>query len=178
MSFKALAVAAVIALSSCAAVPAMATDFYVGGSLGTAFQADSAYDNQTDFGIQAGADFGTIRTELGYDHFRMSNDGSKLGQVNVDQFTVRGFVEHDLGKFTPYVGAGVGLASFNGSGVTDKDKTNYVLLGNVGVNYRFNTDWSAGLGYEYSYSPTDVAMPNGTDSWQAHAVKLTARYHF
>lgn len=184
MRLKALVAAAVLALSSCVAAPVLAADttsptFYVGGAASTVFQGNADRDNQTGLGVQAGVDFGSIRTELGYDRLFMSNNGSgTAGQVNAHQFTVRGFAEHDIGKFTPYVGAGLGVAVFDGSGVLN-ERARPVYQGLAGVNYNFNTDWTAGLGYEYTYSPARV-RENGPsyESFDSHAVKVSVRYNF
>lgn len=183
MRFKAFVAAVIVALTSCVAAPVLAETnsptFYVGGAAGTIFQGNADRDNQTALGVQAGVDFGALRAELGYDRNFMSRTGSgAAGSVNSHQFTVRGFVEHDFGKFTPYVGGGLGLAVYDGTGLV-KERTRPVYQGAAGVNYNFNPNWTAGLGYEYTYSPARVRDVGGTsESFDSHAIKVTIRYNF
>jgi opacity protein-like surface antigen len=120
-------------------------------------------------------------------------NGSRLtlqsgGGHNTYTGTINGFYDLPIpGQIVPYVGAGFGVEHTNQQtgyfagayGVPrftmgSSNTTNAVLLGEVGVTFKFNANWSVSPSYRFEHIfTTDNAFPNN-----ANIFKLGVRYTF
>lgn len=158
-------------------------EHYVSGKLGGGFQTENTdnRDSSSIYGIEAGYDFGPIRTGLEY----MRNDtggagGSNIGDVDLHTIGVNLYIEPwTLGKFTPYGKVGLAYGVADGAGITGAAGA----LGNVGagVDYAVNKNWSLFTDYDYQHAMTkiNVKTNRGSDErFEIHRVLVGARYSF
>lgn len=151
---------------------------------------------------------GAVRTELEYgfsqtfkadftDAETRAEGGSAKMKGDIDTYMLNAYYDIDTGtKFTPYVGAGIGIAhikaqgnvDFNGVRSSDfsKSKNNFAWQIGAGASYAVNDKVSIDAGYRY----TDAGNVKGTASFTGddkpsiktktdmHEILLGARYAF
>jgi opacity protein-like surface antigen len=120
------------------------TGFYAGAqySFGDA-EVDSGGDQDYEaFGVHGGYlhDFGSfvLGGELDYSQGDVE---TSAGDVDADIFRLKAIAGYDLGKFLPYVTAGIANVDLGASG---EDTSEFF---GVGVNYAVNDDWRVGAEY-------------------------------
>ncbi len=153
-----MALAAVLTL---AAAPVLAQD-YVAGSVG---------ENSTS--VSAGRDFGTLRGEVNYTAL---SDSAAFRQ-DARMLSVNGFYEPvTIGRFTPYVTAGVGFGQLRTAGFSDDA---LVTNAGVGVDVSLTDNWSATAEWR-SYFTGNMydRVDRDTADFAADVVSIGARYRF
>lgn len=203
--------AASIALVTAFAPAAMADDgFYVSAGVGPNFvpkltlkDTNSSVDgaritSDTGIGITAagGYAFGPVRVEgeLGWRNNGLDKVGgsSASGELEPWSFFTNGYYDINTGTaFTPYVGAGVGVAYFDGNisaggtPISDMGRAGFAYQGIAGVAYKI--DEAVSLKAEYRYMATEqIEIPNsaalggghGNINYQANSVLVGFIYHF
>lgn len=166
--------------------------FAVGGGVGYQvnewFRADATIDYRARTSFEGTRPFPAY--DLGYVHDR--------GELDSLSFMLNGYV--DLGTWsgvTPYLGAGIGLASnrlndvtrltYQGGALADRSVVEahtsnnfaWALMG--GVSARLGSGFAVDLGYRYIHlgdvrTRWDAAAGIRTDGIQAHEVRVGARY--
>lgn len=121
------------------------------------------------FAIAGGYDFSVmyslpLRAELeyGYNSRVSKSVAGGTGKSRIQTLMLNGYWDiTNIGSFTPYAGAGVGLAAIHTKGSLDTDKvhysasdTDYELAAQVGLgcSYLFTPNISADLGYRYLFT--------------------------
>lgn len=150
---------------------------------------DNVLGGSFAYGIKAGA----VRTELELNihedaEKKYTEDGdSWKNSLENNSIMLNAYYDIDTGtKFTPYVGAGIGMARLKGK-VTDTDesisksKTNFAWQVGAGVSYAMTDNLSLDAGYRYMDSG-DVTIK---EDWgkvkfdsTSHEFLLGARYAF
>ena len=180
------------------------TDDTFGGSIAI------GYDFDKQFGVP-------IRAELEYAGFSKAESKktygdddytSKMKQTfNIQTLFVNAYWDIDTGtQFTPYVGAGLGMAfirtKFKDSGyeyadpddswsdsTSSKTVTNFAWNVGAGLGYDFTENWTLDVGYRfvglgsvktktYSSSEDDFSMYGKTSNLYQHQVAVGIRYTF
>lgn len=211
MTFNSRLLSAVAAVALLFPVVAQADDgFYLGGNLGLGFPTDSTVDDGTntnkvemDLGfagiLSAGWQFDNgVRLQGEFaGRFNNVNDitgtGASApidGDVNVYSLMADFIYGIPTGtKFTPYVGAGAGLARVDvnslGTVLTstiDDNDTVFAYQAIAGVEYAISPNLFAGLDYRYfrtrDVELTTAAATNVNADYENHTVTLGLRYLF
>jgi len=163
---------------------------------------DIRFDNGFLVSGFAGYNFGALRAEgeIGYRHHdvkSLSSGGvgltSPSGDASALSFMANGIYSFfPQSRFTPYLGAGIGVArlslnSVAGSGATivDSDDTRFAYQGIAGVSYALTPSVSLGLDYRYfaTLDPTFTRTAAGgggsfSPQYHTHNVLLSLTYHF
>jgi len=184
---------------------------YVRGSGGVTMSNDQEYSSaggdvsaEPDSGwtgsAALGMDYGQFRTELEGSYRSDDVDslsvggvgtGGASGSTDVWSAMINGYYDIPTGlPFTPYLGAGVGLAHVNaddidGGGLTSGGSDNvFAYQAMAGAEYAFNEDWSAMLEYRYfaadnvDISSTVGGVTTGSDfDYHSHTVMAGLRYN-
>ncbi len=169
---------------------------------------DKIWGAKLAVGVATPVAHGAVRTELEYGFSQTFKadftdaETAKAGGVakmkgDIDTYMLNAYYDIDTGtKFTPYVGAGIGIAhikaqgnvDFNGERVSDfsKSKNNFAWQIGAGAAYAVTDNVSVDLGYRY----TDAGNVKGTASFTGdekpsiktesdiHEFLLGARYSF
>ncbi len=181
---------------------ASAEGFYVGADAGMSFpfstkvkidgvndKLKTKFDNGFVGDAIVGYDFGNnIRGEFdfGYRNFDIEKVQGVKVNGGLDSYAFMGNVYYDFNnktKFTPFVGAGAGLAynkldkkdGFSGS------STKPALQGMVGLAYNFTDSWSASVAYRYFTTFGQQAKYNGVEGkydFETQEILLGVRYTF
>ena len=153
-----MALAAVLALS---ATPVLAQD-YVTGAVGE--------ENTT---VAVGRDFGDLRGEVNYTS--LTGEGTFNQDARV--LSVNGYLEPvTIGRFTPYVSAGLGYGQVRTASYSDDT---LVTNAGVGVDMRLTDNWSATAEWR-TYFTGDVfeRIDNEPQDFSTDVVSIGARYRF
>ena len=211
---KKFCLAAVLALFLALPCAAQAGDtgFYVAPKFVAGFQntdwkvttpAGSGSSDSTrgiaGFSLAGGYDFSVmyglpLRAELEYGYNSRIDKSVAFGDAEsrVQTLMVNGYWDiTNIMDFTPYVGAGIGLAFANTRGNADVDGFHYgasdtdvKLAGQIGVgcSYFFTPNISADLGYRYLFTGDGESGYNGynlrADSISMHQFSLGLRVSF
>ncbi len=166
------------------------------GSTEKANTDDNVLGGSFAYGVKADA----VRTELELNLHQKAekkhaatgeDDGSWKSSLENNSIMLNAYYDIETGtKFTPYVGAGVGLARLKAKikqddGSVSKSGTNFAWQVGAGVAYAVTDDLSVDLGYRYTDSgdvtkkgvSEDGAWKTKFDS-SAHEILLGARYSF
>lgn len=151
------------------------TGFYVGGQLGFGQLASDAFgDNDPDgalYGVHAGYnyDFGrfVLGAELDYDFADISDSDTDIDLDSVARLKLK--AGYDVGRFLPYVTAGVAQATTGGTLDADDDGQ----FAGIGVDYQYNDRIRVGAeALQHEFNDFD-----GTGS-DIDATTITARVSF
>lgn len=195
----------VIAGALVAAVPTFAhAQWYVGGDAGISVNEkakvngngsnyDTGYNNGYGLLGQVGYSFGApkVEVELGY----RSNDvqtiqgASATGNVGTFSTMLNGLYDfYPTGVWHPMLGAGVGFAHLNASGLKvgstssySSDDWEFAYQGIAAVAYDVTSDWQAKLDYHYlaTVDPVDkINSSNLSGQYHNHSVFLGLTYKF
>ena len=211
---KKFCLAAVLALFLALPCAAQAGDtgFYVAPKFVAGFQntdwkvSTPAGSGSTDstrgiagFSIAGGYDFSVLqglplRAELEYGYNSRVDKSVPFGdgESRVQTLMVNGYWDiTNIMDFTPYVGAGIGLAFANTRGTADvagfhygTSDTDVKLAGQIGVgcSYFFTPNISADLGYRYLFTGDGESGYNGyslrAESLSMHQLSLGLRLSF
>lgn len=184
--------------------------FYLGGNLGMGFPTDSSLSNGTNSndaeidpgfagilaagwqfanGVRLQGEFAARLNQVG----EITGTGAAApfdGSMNVYSFMADAIYGIPTGtKFTPYIGAGAGIArvSANDIGTTltttvDDDDTVFAYQAIAGVEYAIHNNLFAGLDYRYFRTAdtefTSAAATSVTGDYENHTVTLGLRYLF
>ncbi len=147
---------------------------------GFSIASDPGFVVQGAIGTRLGESF-RIEAEAAYrvaDYDQASAGGTTVtptGDLKMATGMLNLYYDYDLGSFTPYVGAGAGVAQIKSTAITigaltgvEKDATEFAYQAIIGVSYEISRDWSIGLDGRYlGTSDEDVS---------ATAVTLNVRY--
>jgi OOP family OmpA-OmpF porin len=117
------------------------------------------------------------------------------GSVSSLSLMANAIYDFNLGSFTPYLGAGIGVARLGAgyasaaNGYFDDYDMQFAYQGIAGVAYALTNNWKLDLGYRYfgttkpSFSADNAATngPSGAtlrSEYGAHTVLLSVRYEF
>jgi opacity protein-like surface antigen len=151
-----------------AAAPARADGLYGGLFAGAATYDDvSAVDGTVDvefdtgftLGGKIGYDFSNIRleSELGYALAEGESSAGVQSDVDIVRFTGSAYLDVPLGHgFTPYVGAGLGLASLETKDDFRDSDTAFTWHGEAGVQIRMTDELSLVPAYRYQWIDSDL----------------------
>jgi opacity protein-like surface antigen len=160
---------------------------YVGVFGGYVFPEDLEISGGPDIGVDntwmAGAKFGYIcpqykwfAAELEYNHIFESDLDNFDAKASLDNIFLNFIFRYPVDKWVPYAGLGIGwswLDLSNGDSESGDDWAWQVL---VGVDYKFNPNWSAGIGGRYFQTEPEVG---GTDvTYSAWLLTFGVNYHF
>ena len=207
MKIRDLLIGTALALSLPLAAQAATDGFYVGGAAGVNFASDAKTNNartSDDVKFNTGA-AGALSLGYGYGNgFRSEFEGSirnngvsslKNGSLNSPSgstttwgLMVNGLYDFNTGTaFTPYVGAGIGLALTNsklsGSNVSrySGTDTQFAYQGIAGVSYAFNPNLSLTADYRY-FATTDNTYSSTPSNWTVsnsnHTILVGLRWTF
>jgi OmpA-OmpF porin, OOP family len=173
--------------------------------------ASSSEDEGFIAGYALGYGFGNLRAEFNFDYrgnsvdsIHVGNPGpfagtavgagtaSASGEVNSSSFMFNGYYDlpYDWGRFTPYIGAGVGIANMvlddvkvGGASVSSDADVVAALQAMLGVRYALNDHWGLGLEYRFfnGFHPRfrDSTGHNfSTNDYQNHSILLSVSYSF
>ena len=143
--------------------------------------SDPGFLVQGAFGTHLGENF-RVEAEAAYrmaDYDQASAGGTTVtptGDLKMATGMVNLYYDIDLGSFTPFVGAGAGVARIKSTAITigtlsvvEKNATEFAYQAIIGVSYEISRDWSIGLDGRYlGTSDEDVS---------ATAVTLNVRYN-
>lgn len=154
---------------------------------------EAEFDSGLGFSGVFGYDFGTprVEAEIGYlknDIDTLSTQGTTVqgsGDASSWRFMVNGYVDlENRSSFTPYLGAGIGVADVSVDGV---NISNYSLGSESDTSFAYN--FMAGIGWEivepvvldlgYCYYATqNPVLGNYEIEYGAHMIVLGIRYTF
>ena len=191
-----LATAALVALPALAQAQSPDPGFYIGGQGGLNWMFNSTVNppgpvNNINLAPQTGWAAGGV---IGYDFigprvelegmFRQNNanvnftaGGTGFGGfgVNIQQTSVMANVLYDFaqGSFTPYIGAGAGVAFINASAFGVPSNTpQFAYQGMLGLAYRIDSNWRVNL--EGRYFGTTTPQVGGGSGFQNNNFSLLA----
>ncbi len=152
-------------------------DFTVSGA-GT---TELSYDFGYGLGAALGYSFGNgVRAE-GEFAWRSNELDSSIASGDLDSFAgmVNGYYDiHNTSKWTPYVGAGIGLAHVTDS---DVDDNVFAYQGMAGVGYTVSETSDLVLGYRYFATEDPEYTISGSTvetSYDTHNIEIAWRYRF
>lgn len=211
MSLNSRLLGAVAAVALLLPFAAQADDgFYLGGNLGAGFPTDSTFDDGTNTNkvdmdpgfagiLSAGWQFNNGIRLQGEFSARL-NDVNDLtgtgaaapvtGNMNVYALMADAIYGFNTGtKFTPYVGAGAGVARVNANNIgttlsttVDDDDTVFAYQAIAGVEYAIHPNLFAGLDYRYFRTGdtkfTSAAATSVKGDYENHTVTVGLRYLF
>ena len=187
--------------------------FYVGAALGANFLTDSdlkgsGINNEAEFKIgpvgliSLGYGYGNgLRTEIegGYRNNgvdKITGPGASGGNGRFHAYSLMLNALYDINTgtpFTPYLGAGIGWAIVDPSGVKTLNGTRsvndsdnrFAYQGILGVAYSLTPQWKLSLDYRYfatldpEFTASNTTGSRKVDSdYNSHSVMLGLRYHF
>jgi opacity protein-like surface antigen len=147
------------------------TGFYVGGDYSIGEAANLGDDYEYDaLGLNAGYlhDLGSfvVGGEVSYSEGQVDVSGTDL---DVDLFRAKAIVGYDLGRFLPYVAAGISNVDVEGF---DDDTTEFV---GIGGTYALTDEWRVGA--EYLFDSSDDFNNSGEDA-DLDALSVRASFAF
>ncbi len=209
LSTSALALGVVLTLAPAAAFADAVPGWYVGGASGISFLEDStghtsagnstiSYNSSLAFAASGGyAWYNGLRAEgeVFYDRGNVDKISGRTGTdghlSNID-FFVNGLYDFNTGTmFTPYVGAGVGVALVtaknigplaNNSVLSEDDKAAFAYQGIVGLATQFDKNWAFTVDYRYvgTAEPKLKVSSGGSSKTtdDSHNIMFGLRYSF
>lgn len=138
--------------------------FYWGVNGGVEPPTQSYADPEADLGAQFGYRFNNWRLEEGYNYYFSNNVNALMTNAYYDF--------RNSSKFTPYVGLGIGMASFS----NDASDINFAYQANLGVDYQLKPNLTLGVNYRYIHWGTPSS--NYSVNSGANAVNLTLNRYF
>lgn len=211
MSLHSRLLGAVAAAALLLPLAAQANDgFYLGGNLGMGFPTDSTFDDSTNTNdveldpgfagiLSAGWQFGNGIRLQGEFAARLNQVGDITGtgaaaptdgDMNVYSLMADAIYGFNTGtKFTPYVGAGMGIARVQAKDIgttltttVDDDDTVFAYQAIAGVEYAIHPNLFAGLDYRYFRTAdtefTSAAATRIDGDYENHTVTVGLRYLF
>ena len=122
---------------------------------------DPGFMAQGAIGIYLGHNF-RVEMEAAYriaDYDQASSGGTKVssdGDLQIITGMVNYYYDFGFGSFTPFLGAGLGLAQIKTTALTignvsviEKDDTEFAYQGIIGISYELSRDWMIGLDGRY-----------------------------
>lgn len=191
----ALAAASAVSLGTTSAVAAE-KGYYVSGNLGWFQHLDLEDDDGNELSLEpglylsgaAGMALGNgvrLEVELGYtsfdgDELKAGGTTSDAGSVEASAtiVTLAGYYDIQMGgSISPYVGAGIGLASYEieDGGTEISDGTDPAAFGEAGLNIRMTGNVTIVPSYRFLWIDSGE---DGLDDSTAHILKVGARYAF
>ena len=141
-------------------------------------QDDNRFDFSDGFvsGLAVGGKTKWARAELEASY--RGNDIDNRAGSHVDDVSLMGNAYWDIEtgtRFTPYLGAGIGVAYVNIDSALRRsdDSFEFAYQGMAGANFAIDPRWTVGAEYRY-YATTDV----GSTDIENHAVLANVRYAF
>lgn len=211
MSLNTRLLGAAAAIALLLPVAAKADDgFYLGGNLGAGFATNSTFDNGTNTNkVEMDPGFAGMLTAGWQFNNGIRLQGEFAARLNsVNDITGTGAaapIDGDMNvyalmadaiygiptgtKFTPYVGAGAGIARVQAKNIgttlattVDDDDTVFAYQGILGVEYAISPNLFAGLDYRYfrtaDTSFTSAASTKVDGDYENHTVTVGLRYLF
>lgn len=125
-------------------------------------------------GVAVGGKTKWARAELEVSYRNNDIDGAAGGDVDSVAGMANAYydLENDT-RFTPYIGAGIGIAHVDFDTAGGDESTEFAYQGIAGVNYAIDARWHVGAEYRY-FATTEV---DSTD-YDNHAVVGNVRYQF
>ena len=125
-------------------------------------------------GVAVGGKTKWARAELEASYRNNDIDGATGGDVDSTALMANAYYDLDNDtRFTPYVGAGIGVAHVDFDTVGGDESTEFAYQGIAGVTYAVDQNWHVGAEYRY-FATTEV---DSTD-YDNHAVVANVRYQF
>jgi opacity protein-like surface antigen len=148
-------------------------------------------DNGFMIGAKAGyiiPDFQYVAVELEYNY--MSKQDADLMDVNVGDVSLNNFFANLIFRyphemFRPYIGAGIGWSWIDWSasgigatvGLTDEDDNAWAWQFLVGINFAFEKNWSADVGYRY-FAAENFDVQGIDVEYTTSIITVGVNYHF
>lgn len=137
---------------------------------------DSAPDTDGGWigGIAVGGKTQYARAEIEASYRNSDIDSPAGGDVSSTALMANAYydLENDT-RFTPYIGAGIGVAHVDFDTAGGDEGTEFAYQGIVGVNYAIDPKWHVGAEYRY-FATTEVE----NSDYDNHAVVGNVRYQF
>lgn len=140
---------------------------------------DVDIDFDTGFAIsgQIGYQFDVFRLEgeFGFQGFDGESDNGVNADIDAGVFTMNGFIDLPIiPSFGPYIGGGFGVATLTANDDFEDEDTAFTLLGEAGLNFDINNQFTIAPYYRYQWIDTDLG--GQTDALQSQTIGVSLRY--